>query len=137
MKWELWNTKVKAYVIQDDGSNAMNIFSKIYVNTVHTTRLKYLLDIHLARRKAILFVGGAGTGKTSVIKQYLATSNPDKVSHRTIAFSSFTDSQSLQRNIESMVEKKSGRTFGSATNKVLICFLDDLNMPYVDKYYTQ
>lgn len=36
-----------------------------------------------------------------------------------------------------MVEKKSGKTFGSATNKVLICFIDDLNMPFVDKYGTQ
>jgi len=36
-----------------------------------------------------------------------------------------------------MVEKKNGRNYGSATNKVLICFIDDFNMPYVDKYYTQ
>jgi len=36
-----------------------------------------------------------------------------------------------------MIEKKSGRTFGSATNKTLIYFIDDMNMPYVDKYYTQ
>ena len=35
-----------------------------------------------------------------------------------------------------MVEKKSGKNFGSATGKVLICFIDDLNMPYVDKYGT-
>lgn len=35
-----------------------------------------------------------------------------------------------------MVEKKSGRTFGSATNKLLIYFIDDFNMPYVDKYGT-
>jgi dynein heavy chain len=31
-----------------------------------------------------------------------------------------------------LVEKKSGRTFGSATNKVLICYIDDLNMPSVE-----
>jgi dynein heavy chain len=36
-----------------------------------------------------------------------------------------------------MVEKKAGNTYGSATNKVLVCFIDDLNMPFVDKYYTQ
>jgi dynein heavy chain len=65
-----------------------------------------MLDIHLARRKPLLFVGSAGTGKTSVIKDYLALTSPDKVAHRTISFSSFTDSLSLQRNIESIVEKK-------------------------------
>ena len=37
-------------------------------------------------------------------------------------------------NIESMLDKKSGKTYGSAMNKTLIAFIDDLNMPYVDKY---
>lgn len=112
------------------------IFSKIYVPTMHTTRLRFLLDQHLLRRKPVLFVGSAGTGKTAVIKDYLVQTKPDLVAYKTINFSSFTDSLALQKNIESMVEKKSGKTFGSATGKVLICFIDDMNMPYVDKYGT-
>ena len=35
-----------------------------------------------------------------------------------------------------MIEKKGGKTYGSATNKVLVFFIDDMNMPYVDKYGT-
>lgn len=115
----------------------LSIFSKIYVPTVHTTRLKYMIDIHLKRRKAVLFIGGAGTGKTAVIREFLASVDTQKVASKTINFSSFTDSYALQKNIESIVEKKSGRTFGSVTNKTLVCFIDDLNMPYVDKYGTQ
>lgn len=113
------------------------IFSKIFVPTIHTTRLRYLLDMHLKRKKPVLFVGGAGTGKTQVIKDYLATTKPDQVAHKTINFSSFTDSAALQRSIESMLDKKSGRTYGSAMNKVLIAFIDDLNMPYVETYGSQ
>ena len=75
------------------------IFSKIFVPTIHTTRLRYLLDIHLKRRKPALFVGGAGTGKTQVIKDYLATTKPDQVAYKTINFSSFTDSAALQASI--------------------------------------
>ena len=96
-----------------------------------------MIDIHLQRRKPILFIGSAGTGKTAVLRDYLNTTKPEQVSHKTINFSSFTDSLALQKNIESMVEKKNGRNYGSATNKVLICFIDDFNMPYVDKYGTQ
>lgn len=113
------------------------IFAKIYVATLHTTRLRTLLDYHLRRRKCVLFVGSAGTGKSAVIKDYLSQTRADQVAYKTINFSSFTDSLSLQKNIESMVEKKSGKTFGSATGKALICFIDDMNMPYVDKYGTQ
>lgn len=73
----------------------MNIFSKIYVSTIHTTRLRYLIGIHLKRRKPVLFVGGAGTGKTAVIKDFLATTPADKVAYKTINFSSYTDSLNL------------------------------------------
>lgn len=91
----------------------------------------------MKRRKPILFVGGAGTGKTQVIKDYLASTKPDQVAYRTINFSSFTDAASLQRDIESMLDKKSGKTYGSAMNKTLIAFIDDLNMPFVETYGTQ
>jgi dynein heavy chain len=131
-KWAHWSTKIPNYVPTDEP-----IFSKIFVSTIHTTRLRYLLNIHLKRKKPVLFVGGAGTGKTQVIKDYLSTTKPEQVAHKTINFSSFTDAKSLQKNIEAMLDKKSGKTYGSAMNKVLIAFIDDLNMPYVDKYGTQ
>ena len=93
--------------------------------------------MHLRRKKPMLFVGSAGTGKTQVIKDYLASTKADQVGYKTINFSSFTDAASLQRDIESMLDKKSGKTFGSAMNKTLIAFIDDLNMPYVEMYGTQ
>ena len=127
-----WSTKIPEYEHAEEP-----LFSKIFVPTIHTTRLRYLLDMHLKRRKPVLFVGGAGTGKTQVIKDYLNLTKPDQVSHKTINFSFFTDSLALQKNIESMLDKKSGRTYGSAMNKVLIAFIDDMNMPSVDKYFTQ
>ncbi len=130
--WQNWQSQVTPYAAQEDLT-----FSKIYVSTLHTTRLRYLLDRHVIKKKPVLFIGNSGTGKTAVIKDYLATTSADKVQHRTLSFNSFTSSFSLQKNIETMIEKKSGRTFGSATNKTLIYFIDDMNMPYVDKYYTQ
>lgn len=116
--------------------NSETTFSKIYVGTLHTTRLRYLLEKHVLRFKPVLFIGNAGTGKTAVFKDYLSVTKPEKVAYRSISFNSFTTSFSLQKSIESMVEKKSGKTFGSATNKTLIYFIDDMNMPFVDKYYT-
>jgi dynein heavy chain len=51
--------------------------------------------MHLKRKKPIMFIGSAGTGKTAVMNNYLATTNPEKVSYNTINFSSFTDSLAL------------------------------------------
>lgn len=70
-KWAHWSAKIPNYVPSDEP-----IFSKIFVSTIHTTRLRYLLNIHLKRKKPVLFVGGAGTGKTQVIKDYLSTTKP-------------------------------------------------------------
>lgn len=42
-----------------------------------------------------MFIGSAGTGKTAVMKNYLATTNPEKVAYTNINFSSFTDSFAL------------------------------------------
>jgi len=81
------------------------------------------------RKRPAMFIGSAGTGKTAVVRNYLAGTSPDKIKYTTVNFSSFTDSLSLQRNIEGIVDKKSGKTFGSSTNKTLICFIDDCNMP--------
>ena len=89
-KWVHWNTKLKYYVGTEE-----TIFNKIYVATIHTTRLKYMIDIHLKRKKPILFIGSAGTGKTAVVRDYLSTTSSEKVKHKTINFSSFTDSYSL------------------------------------------
>jgi dynein heavy chain len=43
----------------------------------------------------------------------------------------------MQVVIESQVDKRSGMIFGPPLGKVLIYFMDDLNMPYLDKYGTQ
>jgi dynein heavy chain len=43
----------------------------------------------------------------------------------------------MQVVIESQVDKRSGIHFGPPLGKVLIYFMDDLNMPYLDKYGTQ
>lgn len=69
-KWNSW--KVDDYLPTEQ-----SIFSKIYVPTIHTTRLRNMIDIHLQRRKPILFIGSAGTGKTAVVRDYLNTTKPE------------------------------------------------------------
>lgn len=42
------------------------------VPTAETTRQHFLLDIHVAAKKGMLYVGIAGTGKTTIIKDYFS-----------------------------------------------------------------
>lgn len=43
----------------------------------------------------------------------------------------------VQKNLESVVEKRSREIFGAPPGKKLIVFIDDMNMPIVDIYGTQ
>lgn len=43
----------------------------------------------------------------------------------------------VQRDIESVVEKRTREIYGPPPGKQLILFIDDMNMPIVDTYGTQ
>ena len=42
----------------------------------------------------------------------------------------------LQRMLEKYLEKKAGRNYGPPGTKLLVYFVDDMNMPEVDTYGT-
>jgi len=93
--------------------------------------------MHTEAQKGILYVGTAGTGKTAIVKDYFTEVDPDSVLFTQCNFNSYTDSMSIQTVVEANVEKRTGTLFGPPTGKTLIYFVDDLNMPKVDKYFTQ
>ena len=102
-------------------------------------RMKYVLELHVARKKPVLYVGVAGTGKTTIVKDFLAEmkANNEEMVSMSINNNNYTSSFALQNIIMSALDKRSGRTYGPPANKKCVFFIDDLNMPYVDTYDTQ
>ena len=127
-----WSQKTSPYVHQSG-----IVFGNIFVPTIETERLFFLLELLIRTKRACMLVGGAGTGKTTLMKDRLRNLDSDSYSHMNISMNCFTDSMLLQGAMESVIEKKTGRTFGPPGSKKLIYFIDDLNMPEVDKYGTQ
>lgn len=101
--------------------------------------MKYILDLHIMRKKPVLYVGVAGTGKTVIVKDFLVDicAKFDDMTKQCINNNNYTTSFALQAIIMGCLDKRSGRTFGPPANKRCIVFIDDLNMPYVDIYDTQ
>ena len=83
-----------------------------------------------------LLVGGAGTGKTALVQHFMSGLD-DVFSTCTINMSYYTESASLQVEIENPIEKRSGKIFGPPPGKKLVFFVDDLNLPYIEEYGTQ
>jgi dynein heavy chain len=82
---------------------------------------------------------GSGSGKTSLIAQYLNSLDKDVDGFltTTINMSYYTDSKRLQSDLELPIDKRSGRRYGPPATKRLIIFIDDMNLPYLETYGTQ
>ena len=84
-----------------------------------------------------MFVGNTGTGKSAIMINKLRNMNAETMSYSTISMNSLSDAPNTQIILEQSLEKKSGVRYGPPGNKRLVYFVDDMNMPFVDKYDTQ
>lgn len=135
-----WNTKVPAYSPIPIGINTGETpFNSMFVETVETTRMSYLLDRLVRNGKYAMFVGNAGTGKTEIIKNYLngLDKDVDNVLSKNVVMSYYTSSYSLQQELEGYIDKRSGSLYGPPMGKKMVFFIDDMNLPYVETYGTQ
>ncbi|KAJ1516905.1 hypothetical protein HMI54_007793 [Coelomomyces lativittatus] len=107
----------------------------VLVHTPETTRIRYLLDLLADNGKPVLLVGNAGCGKTVLMQDKLNSYGEDRMIIN-IPFNFYTSAWLLQPVLEKPLEKKAGRNYGPPGTKKLIYFVDDLNMPEVDKYGT-
>ena len=103
------------------------------VHTAETTRIRYFLDLLLLRKRPVMLVGAAGTGKTVLINDRVSSLSEDDYMVTNIPFNFYTTSEILQHVMEKPLEKKAGRNYGPPGTKNLIYFVDDMNMPEVQQ----
>jgi len=141
--WTNWTTQLKV----DNEIPEGTLFQNIIIPNVEVLRLNRIIKYNVLEDKPVLFIGDAGTGKTSVVKNFLNsipelnndTANNNGYNYKSyiINFNSFTDSFNFQNTFESQISQRFGNRFGPLGTTKLIYFLDDLNMPGMDKYGTQ
>ncbi len=132
LQFEPWAEKVESFT-----ADFSDLFQNMVVPTAETTRQHYLIDVHRSIDKAMLYIGTAGTGKTTIVKNYFTTLDAEKCMNSTMNFNSYTDSKALQTVLQGNVDKRAGKFLGPAAGRHLVFFMDDLNMPTVDAFGTQ
>lgn len=87
----------------------------------------------------MFFTGETGVGKSVIIQKYIGQNKDVKqLSPITLNFSAQTDSYSTQQTIESNLFKKKGKQYlGANGSNTCFLFIDDVNMPAVEKYGAQ
>ncbi|MGH0158032.1 UNVERIFIED_CONTAM: hypothetical protein FKN15_035543 [Acipenser sinensis] len=113
-------------------------FFEMLVPTTDTVRYGYLMEQLLAVKHSVLFTGITGVGK-SVVARALLNNIQDQAGYVPvyINFSAQTSSARTQEMIESKLEKKRKNILGAPGNKKVVIFVDDLNMPKLDRYGSQ
>ena len=135
-----WQTEVPKHVPVKIGNKPGEApFNSIFVETVESVRLMYLLNKLARNGRQVMFAGNTGTGKTEIIKKYLngLDKTTDGMITKSIVMSYYTSADTLQQEIEVYIDKRSGTFFGPPMGKKMVFFIDDMNLPYVETYGTQ
>lgn len=88
----------------------------------------------------MFFTGETGVGKSVIIQKYISVYKEKKqLAPIPLNFSAQTNSKSTQETIEANLEKKMGsKVLGAkGVGNTCVIFIDDVNMPAVEKYGAQ
>ncbi|GIL46228.1 hypothetical protein Vafri_3260 [Volvox africanus] len=131
--WKGWMDLRKTEAISPDAD-----YSSIIVTTADVVRYSYLLELQVTNYVPLLLVGPTGTGKSVYIKSFL-TSKLDRSAwvHMVFNFSAQTSANMTQDIIDGKLDKRRKGVYGPPVGKRCAIFVDDLNMPQLDRYGAQ
>ena len=107
------------------------------IKTLESERLEYLLDLCVRNNIPLLIVGPTATGKSVLVNSFLRNLPMDDFVLINVNFSAQLTANKCQKLIDSRLEKRRKGIYGPKLNKKCLIFIDDLNMPALDKYGAQ
>ena len=125
------------YFFSIDYDPATMNMSAITVPTSETCSVAFWMTDLVKRHRPVMLAGPSGTGKTQQVNGILKAMDPAAFLSATINFNFYTTSAVLGNTMCLPLEKKTGTNFGPPGIAHLVYFVDDLNLPEVDKYMTQ
>ncbi|XP_058438165.1 dynein axonemal heavy chain 12 isoform X2 [Marmota monax] len=133
-RWLHWNELIKSTDLEDKRIKIQDII----VPTMDTIRYTFLMDLSITYAKPLLFVGPTGTGKSVYVKDKLMNHlEKDQYFPFYVNFSARTSANQVQNIIMTRLDKRRKGVFGPPMGKKCIIFIDDMNMPALEKYGAQ
>ncbi|XP_063282951.1 dynein axonemal heavy chain 12 [Pelobates fuscus] len=132
--WVHWNEFIKNTTIGDNKTKIQDII----VPTIDTVRYTFLMELCIQYEKPLLFVGPTGTGKSVYVKDKLMNNlDKNKFFPFFVNFSARTSANQIQNIVMDRLDKRRKGVFGPPVGKKCVIFVDDMNMPALEKYGAQ
>uniref|UniRef100_UPI00358F5A88 dynein axonemal heavy chain 12-like n=1 Tax=Myxine glutinosa TaxID=7769 RepID=UPI00358F5A88 len=132
--WVHWKESIKNLNLGEPNIKVQDMI----VPTIDTARYTYLMDLCIQHGRALLFVGPTGTGKSIYVKDKLMNHlDKDKFFPMFVNFSAQTGANQTQNIIMEKLDKRRRGVYGPPMGKKCIIFVDDLNMPTLEKFGAQ
>ncbi|XP_078481026.1 dynein axonemal heavy chain 1-like isoform X3 [Ciona intestinalis] len=132
IKWRSWMESAPSFEITPSTP-----YADIIVPTIDTVRTALLVEMLIMHKKQILTVGPTGTGKTVVLMDKLLKGMPQEYIPNFMMFSAKTSANQTQDLIDGKLDKRRKGVFAPPLGKYAVFFIDDLNMPALEKYGAQ
>lgn len=132
-KWKEWTTCLPKEEISPTAN-----YGDIIVPNIATAIFDYNVHLLITSERRILVCGPTGTGKSAYMKRMLLKTLPkDTYVPIFLAFSARTSAKATQAIMEQKLERRRKGVFGPPAGMRCTIFVDDLNMPEVEKYGAQ
>ena len=112
-------------------------FNSLVIPTADTVRYTFLVDLAVSNGHPVLLTGPTGTGKSAYVKSYLLGLDTQRWSSIFFVFSAQTSANQTQDIIDGKLDKRRKGVYGPPMGKKCVVFIDDLNMPALEKYGAQ
>ncbi|KAK4872624.1 hypothetical protein RN001_014653 [Aquatica leii] len=113
-------------------------FFEMLVPTIDTCRFGYVMNRLVNVNYPVLFTGDTGVGKSVIAKEVLnGLFETGLWVPITLNFSAQTSSLRTQEMLEAKLDKRKKTLLGAPIGKKVVVFVDDVNMPKLEKYGAQ
>ncbi|XP_012271492.1 dynein heavy chain 3, axonemal [Orussus abietinus] len=111
--------------------------SELIIQTNEMSLQRFFMANLMQRGIPILFVGPTGTGKSSIVLDYLSSLPKEKYIQNVINFSARTSAYQTQEIVMSKLDRRRKGYYGPSMGKRCVLFVDDLSMPQKEVYGAQ
>ncbi|XP_014239722.1 dynein heavy chain 1, axonemal-like isoform X2 [Cimex lectularius] len=131
-RWMHWLANVPLYEIPPASR-----FIDIEVPTIDSIRNATVLGKLIENNQHVLVIGPTGSGKTITILSKINRNMPEQFVSDFMTFTAKTSLNQTRDTIESKLEKRKKLVLGPPVGKKGILFIDDFNMPAIEKFGAQ